>query len=249
MFLLAAACFGAVYALFVGCLLSLGICLSFIVRPLLRGIFWLWGKITRADVRPGYELAGFNWFALPFALFAVLLVLDLGREDVTLYWGLPLLSVGLYLFYSAARDAGVRFRHGERLLASAIAMPEKDVFRRSGEVNKYKNVQLMGIAVVALLPLFLSGAFGYLLEGAMRMAQVRIEAPAIYVKAPYATLLPEALASRHPRVPEGYTAYIGTTVLFKGFGNMTVVAFPDANGTRQLAIPNEQIIVERQSGG
>ncbi|MCV2219013.1 hypothetical protein [Thauera sp. Sel9] len=246
LFLLAAACFGLVYALFVICMLSLGIFMSPILRPVLRGIFWVVRMITRTDVKPAYELAGFHGLSVFFVFLALVFILGLGREDVSAYWGLPLLSIALYMFYSVAKDAGARYRRAERLLNATIDTPEKDMALRSGEMSRQKSTYLMCIVIIAVMPLFMSGVFGYLLNGSMRLAQVRVEDPTIYVKLPYSAMLPDELATSEVRTPEGYTAYRGTTVQFKGFGSMTVVSFPDKDRTRQLDIPNELLIVERQ---
>ncbi|MNJ78231.1 hypothetical protein D3C77_759200 [compost metagenome] len=82
----------------------------------------------------------------------------------------------------------------------------------------------------------------------MRLAQVRIEHATIYVKAPYNTLVPDTLLAKEVRILEGYKAYSGVTVLFKGFGNTTVISFEDGDLKRQLDVPNDQIIVEKKSG-
>lgn len=82
----------------------------------------------------------------------------------------------------------------------------------------------------------------------MRLAQVRIEHATIYVKAPYNALVPDTLLAKEAKVLEGYKAYAGVSVLFKGFGSTTVISFADGDLKRQLDVPNDQIIVEKKSG-
>jgi hypothetical protein len=129
-----------------------------------------------------------------------------------------------------------------------IVTPEKDELQISGKAGKQKNAYLVSITVVMLMPLAIGGVSGLLMDGAMRMAQVRIEHAAVYVKAPYSALMPDALVAKEAKAPEGYKAYAGVTVQFKGFGNTTVIAFKDGGLQRQLDVPNDQIIVESKTG-
>ncbi|WHS62650.1 hypothetical protein [Pseudomonas sp. G2-4] len=248
LFLLAASCFGVVYALFVGCLVSLGICLSIVIRPVLNFAYAYMKKKTRSNKKMAYELAHFHWSAIPCAALAVMLIWGFGQRDNAAYWNLPLLSIALYLFYSVVKAAGAQYRSHERLLNTVIATPEKDALQKSGEAGKAKNAYLACISVIMFLPLLMGGVSGQLMDGAMRMAQVRIEYATVYVKAPYNALLPDALVAKEAKSPEGYKAYVGVTVQFKGFGNTTVIAFADGSTKRQLGIPNSQIIVEKKPG-
>lgn len=247
LFLLAASCFGIVYAVFVGCLVSLGICLSVITRPVLNFIFKLIKKRKKSAKQPAHALACFHWGATPLAALGILLILGLGQQDTAAYWNLPCLSVFLYLLYSAVKSAGSKYRRHEWLLNTRIETPEKNELINSGEAGKAKNTYLSCISMIMLTPLLMGGVSGQLVDGAMRLAQVRIEAPTIYVKAPYDALIPEVLTAYETKTPENYIAYMGTTVQFRGFGNSTVITFQDGERRRQLVIPNDHIIVEKES--
>ena len=146
------------------------------------------------------------------------------------------------------KAAGTQYRSHERLLNTVIETPEKDALQRSGDAGKAKNAYLVCISLIMLLPLLMGGVSGQLMDGAMRMAQVRIEHATVYVKAPFNSLMPDALVAKEAKTPEGYKAYVGVIVQFKGFGNTTVIAFKDGELQRQLDIPNDQIIVEKKSG-
>lgn len=247
LFMLAASCFGAVYAMFVVCMLSLGIALSIVVRPIFNLIFKLIQKKINPKKEMTYELAPFHWGSIPFAMFAVVLIWLFGQRDLMVYWNLPLLSIALYIFYSIAKSAGNQYRQHERLLTSVIVTAEKDELQSSDKAEKQKSAYLVSIAVVILTPLIMGGVSGLLMDGAMRMAQVRIEHAVVYVKAPYSALIPDALVTKEGKAPEGYKAYADVTVQFKGFGNTTVIAFKDGALRRQLDIPNDQIIVESKT--
>lgn len=248
LFMLAASCFGVVYAMFVGCLVSLGIVLSIVIRPIFNFVFKFIQKKINPKKELAYEMALFHWGAIPFALVAVVLIWVFGQRDIVAYWNLPLLSIALYVFYSIAKSAGTQYRGHERLLNSVIVTPEKDELQSSGKAGKQKSAYLVSITVVMLLPLVMGGVSGLLMDGAMRMAKVRIEHAAVYMKAPYSALMPDALVAKEAKAPEGYKAYAGVTVQFKGFGNTTVIAFKDGGLQRQLDVPNDQIIVENKTG-
>lgn len=249
LFLLAACCFGAVYILFVVCLLSLGICLSFVTRPLFIFIVeFVHKKRMGHQKKMTPELVRFHWGSVPFALVALLLIWGFGRRDIVAYWNLPLLSIALYVFYSIAKAAGAKYRSHERLLNTIIELPEKETLRRSGGTEKEKDAYLVSLWMVMLTPLIVGGVSGQLIDGAMRLAQIRVENATIYIKAPYNTLMPNGLIARDVRTPENYIAYSRVTAQFRGFGNSTVIAFLDEKVKRQLDIPNDYIIVEKKPG-
>lgn len=242
--LIAAGCFGVVYALFVGCILSLGVSLSPIIRLIFRVILWGMKKITGSTKQPVHKLAPFKLIAIPFALITVAFIWKFGQRDMAAYWKLPLLSIFLYLIYSAALSLREKARQAEKLVSSVVYTPEKEQALRSGDVERHSSIYLFLIGCMMLLPLMIGGVSGQLLDGAMRLAHVRIEQPIIYVKAPYNALLPASLIAQALQVPEGYTAYGDIAVLFKGFGNTTVLAFKDGEYQRQLEVPNDEVIVE-----
>lgn len=249
LFLLAACCFGAVYILFVASLTALGICMSFVLRPMFRAVF-AWAQ--RKELKPKkmkYELARFHGAAIPFAVIAVLMILVFGQQEQAAYWQLTLLSVALYIFYSIAKGADAQRRSNERLLNTLIHTPEKALLQKTGNVEKERSAYLVSITVMMLTPILFGGVSGQLIDTAMRVAQVRIESATLYLKAPYSSLIPEALIAKDLKAPEGYKAYAGLTVEFKGFGSTTVIAFSDGKVRRQLDIPNSQIIVEKKAGG
>ncbi|KPG85098.1 hypothetical protein [Pseudomonas sp. RIT-PI-o] len=245
LFLLAASCFGVVYAMFVGCLVSLGVCFAIVIRPVFNFIYSFVKRKTGSKKNMPYELAAFHWGAIPFALLAALLIWGLGRHDNVAYWNLPLLSVVLYFFYSVVKDAGAKYRSHERFLNTVIETPEKDALRRSGDAGKAKNAYLICLSLVMVTPLLMGGVSGQLMDGAMRMAQVRIEHATVYIKSPYNALMPDASIAKEIKAPDGFKAYSDVIVQFKGFGSTTVIAFMDAKLRRQLDIPNDHIIVEK----
>lgn len=244
LFLMAAACFGVIYIFFTASLVSLGIALSPAIRAVFNVFFWGVNLFRKRKAEPAHTFAPFQWSAVLFALFSVFLILALGSQDSTAYWNLPMLSVGLYLFYSVYVSSGNKIKKIEAVKNTVLHTDEKENVVRLGDPEKLRRGQLFSLATILVLPLFFGGVSGQLLDAAMRAAHVRVEKPVIYVKEPYSSLLPKALTSKSQNAPKDYTAFDGTVVLFKGFGGTTVVSFPDGTATRKLEIPNDQLIIE-----
>lgn len=244
LFLMVATCFGIIYAFFVVCLVSLGICLSPATRFICKIALSIIHRFNKPKKPPAHELAPFDWSAAFPALFAIFIVLGLGKHEYSAYWNLPLLSVALYLFYSVFRSSRKRLRDISRLQSSPLHTHEKGTVAMQWNPTYLKQSQWAALAMVVVGPLLFGHVSGQLLDAAMRFGKIRLEQPIIYVKAPYAMMLPKELVSKaHPTLSD-YTPFDGTTVLFNGFGRNTIISFKDNGKDRTLKIPNEQIIVE-----
>lgn len=243
--LLAAGCFGFLYTLFTAGLVGLGSCLSPLTNQALKFFCWVMAKLRRRKIDPTYRLEPFRWIAIPCALAAVVMIIALGSSDYSVYLKLVAVAVILHILYSCAVDTSKKLRAAQKLKDSVIETPYKA--QATVEVSKHKNIYHIVCLLMLLLPLLIGGVSGQLVDSAMRLANVRIEQPVIYAKAPYDELLPESLIAKNLKVPEGYKAYEGISVRFRGFGSTTVVAFKDKDAERQLEIPNDQIIVEKKS--
>lgn len=243
LFLMAASCFGMIYVVFIASLVSLGITLSPAIRAVFNVLVWGVNRFRKRKAEPAHTLAPFKFSAVVFAFFSVVIILVLGSQDSTAYWNLPMLSVGLYLFYSVYVSSGNKIKKIEAVKNAVLHTDEKENVVQLGDPGQLRRVQLFSLATILVLPLFIGGVSGQLLDAAMQTAHVRVENPVIYVKEPYSSLLPKALTSKSKNAPKDYTAFDGAVVLFKGFGKTTVVSFSDSTTTRKLEIPNDQIII------
>ncbi|MFZ3003933.1 MAG: hypothetical protein WA071_26710 [Undibacterium umbellatum] len=81
--------------------------------------------------------------------------------------------------------------------------------------------------IILIVPLLIGGISGQLLEASMRAAHIRIEKTSIYLKEPYATLLPKSLSKSSLNTPKDYLMFDEIKILFTGFGKTTVITFPD----------------------
>jgi len=247
LFLMAAACFGVIYVFFTASLVALGVSLSPAVRMLIRLFVWGANSFPRKrKIRQQYEFAPFEWLAVPCAFFSIIMILTLGSRDPVMYWSLPLLSIGLYFFYSIYRYSGIKLKKIETVSNAVLHTAEKETIVQLGNPQNLRKAQLFSVATIFLVPLALGGVTGQLLDAAMRMAHVRVEKAIIYVKEPFASLISKSAVATNRNSPVGYTAFDKISVLFKGFGKTTVISFQDGNTIRNLEIPNDQLIVEEQ---
>lgn len=242
LFILAAVCFGLTYMFFVACLVSLGVVASPAIR-LLSKLYLLSYKFRKvSQPQQVYDFARFNWSYVIFAIFGLVFIAILGGHDRNAYWNLPLLSIGMYFFYSMYLSTGEKIKAIETALKSIVKTGEKD----NTAIDKIENLrkgQMLSLGVLLVMPIFTSGVMGQILDGAMRQAHVRTEKATIFVKEPYSSLIPsEARASVQP-MPAQYIKFDKVAVLFKGFGKTTVVSFVDGGANKQLEIPNDQLIV------
>lgn len=244
LFLLAAGCFGFMYAIFIAGLIGLGSCLSPVTSRVLKFSCWIMEKIRRKKIEPIYKLEPFQWAAIPFAFFALVMIEGLGQQDHSAYLKLLAVAVMLHIFYSVVIDSGKKLQATQKLQNMVIETPDKA--KASTEADKHRSVYLIVCFLMVVMPLLIGGVSGQLVDGAMRLANVRIEDAVIYTKAPYNALLPDSLIAKDVKAPNNYKAYKQISVRFKGFGNTTVIAFKDGTSVRQLEIPNDQIIVEKQ---
>lgn len=244
LFLMAAACFGVIYFFFIASLVSLGITFSPITRFIFKKFVWVTNKFRKQKIEPVHTLAPFEWSAVLFALFSIVIIVALGSQDSTAYWNLPMLSVALYFFYSIYLSSGNKIKSIEMVQNTVLHTEEKKNIAKLGDPEKLRRGQLFSLAAILVMPLLIGGVSGQLLDAAMRAAHVRIEKSTIYVKEPYSSLLPKSLMSKNQNSPKEYTAFDGPVVLFKGFGKTTVISFLDGTATRKLEIPNDQLIIE-----
>ena len=246
LFIMAAACFGVIYVLFIFGLVALGVFMSpgirVIVRFIARGI-----KVFRKrTIVPIYSLAPFSWFSVVPAFISVVFIAGLGKKDSIAFWNLPLLSVALYFFYSIYTSSASKIKDIATLNNSILHTKGKEYSELLGDPEILRSSQLFSITMILIIPLCIGGVSGQLLDATMRLAHVRIEKSVIYVKEPYASLLPKTLIAKSQNTLKDYVAYDGTIVLFKGFGKTTVIYFQDGIASRKLEIPNDQLIIEER---
>lgn len=174
LFLMAAAYFGMIYVFFIACLVSLGVTLSPAIRVVFNVFVWGVNLFRKRKAEPLHMLAPFQWSSVIFALFSVFIIQTLGSQDSTAYWNLPMLSVGLYFFYSVYVSSGSKIKKIETVNNSILYTYEKESVAQLGDPEKLRRMQLFSLTTILMMPLFIGGVSGQLLDAAMRTAHVRV---------------------------------------------------------------------------
>lgn len=245
LFIFTAACFGMLYSCFSACLVALGVCVSPILKLIIKLLLWVANRKRKKKLAPIHPLAPFEWPAILPAALAVILILWFGQQDSSAYWTLPLVAIAQYSFYSIYVSSAAKIGNIEITKAQMVVMKESMVQDAKIDPNILRKNQIFCIAVILIVPLF-SGVSGHLIEAAMRFAHIRVDKPVLYIKAPYAKLIPVTYIYRGQDVPIEFTRFKDVTVLFKGFGKTTVISFKDGPVSRKIEVPNDLIIVEEQ---
>lgn len=245
LFILTATCFGFVYIIFLASLTGLGLFFSFVFRPITKGLIAISRKKTRPQkTHVRHEMIRFEKKSIILSIFAGIFIYQFGKVDPSSYITLPLLSAFLYIFYSILKSSEKTYRHSDRLTKSLIITKEREKLIQSNEISSHRTQYYFALSIIIISPLLISGVSGQILDSAMRLAKIRLENPVIYIKYPYADLLPPGQINTKIKSPLDFLAYDDVIVLFRGFGNTSVIEFKDGNKNRTLGIPNDHIIIE-----
>jgi len=247
LFAMAAICFGIIYTLFIGCLLALGIFTSPATKYIGSKILTLLKKFKNKSTLKSskkIEFAPFDANTIAPSFIALALILALGQKEHTLYFTLPIQSLGLYIFYSLYRACGIKIKEINSISNSPIEIKEKNDLSKINDLETLKKAQLFFLAFTYLFPLLFGGIFGQLLETTMRVANVRVEKCITYIKEPYSSLIPNHIANAENPLKD-YKKFNDVKILLKGFGKTTVIEYSENGLLKKLEIPNDQIIIQQ----
>lgn len=121
-----AASFGFIYLFYIYSLISLGVACSPVLLPIFNRAMKAINKRRARPIAPPFEWVKFNFGSLLCALLAVLLIAALGRKDTFAYWSLPLLSLILYMLYSAFLSAGKKLKNINEILRAQVHTDQKE---------------------------------------------------------------------------------------------------------------------------
>lgn len=237
-----AASTGVVYALFTVSLVSLGVVIVAPFRNLIAALIGLINRKMGEGLK--LKLARFDWSAAPFAVVAALFVLAASRENKTAIWQLPVIAVVMYFLYSVLIFAQ---KERTRLAAERSSPLAESLYSPSTkgpiEVMHERNIGL-SILFLAAAPLVAGVATGTLLDGSMRLAQIRVDGATIHVKDPHHALFPPTFSATSVYTPAGFKTFEGVDVLFRGFGTTVVVALPEGDTQRIVEVPSEALLFD-----
>ena len=240
LFIMLAIAFGGVYFLFVVGLTCLGLTL----RPIWHGgqeaYVWLLNKYNWA-FRKNRQYDRFTIIEagaehLIFALFGLIFVFGFGSLDLIVVGSLALVIFGCALMWSThQRNESIIIDIEKRKDATE---EEKS---RAFYLKKHQKFLLL---VLMVIPLLFGGASAKLVDGAMRLSNIRAEKVTLHIKEPYQKYASEyGLKGAQSAFGEDYEKFEDISILFNGFGKNAVITHNEIRHAANLVIPSDHIIV------
>ncbi|WP_370306069.1 hypothetical protein [Sinimarinibacterium flocculans] len=234
--------FGIVYGFFVVGLVSLGVCMTPILRPLQHLVFAIWKRFSKRCPERRIEFVKPDLNALLFGAFGVLAIVAIARSEPDALWTLPATSVLLAVVFAGYVDFSAKLADLQKAEKAAIQQPAASRTVMLDKSRLKLGRMLSGILLV-VIPLIAGKVTGELLENGMRLSGVRKADSYVLLREPYSAFVPgQYLAQGLPEVA-GLTAFEGVHVMFAGIGTRSVIEFADKDRTKRLEVPNESIIV------
>ncbi|WP_024619009.1 MULTISPECIES: hypothetical protein [Pseudomonas] len=241
LFLVTAFCFGLVCVYFSVSVTAVGILLSPLFIPVLRGFVWLHGKITDKKPILEFKRPKITFLSVFFGICGAATIYFLTHKSPLEHIQLILLPIFQFIVYSAYLEQNKKISAAQPS-APEIVDSEHPEQNPHAEMKPLKRTRLVIAGVILLTPLLMGGVTSDLLQAAMSFAQIRIERATILVKPPYANLLPTPKDSPL----EDYKRFENATVIFRGVGISTLIEMHSEGTAIRLEIPNDSIIVERR---
>ncbi|MDO4636355.1 MAG: hypothetical protein Q4B13_02245 [Lautropia sp.] len=101
LFIAISGCFGAFYVVFLSSMVSIGILMSWILRPVLSGVIWCVLKKTNNDKEDIFEFLGFSWLSIPYSFVGLCFSIWLARDELVSYLIILLIIVMLFFLFDS----------------------------------------------------------------------------------------------------------------------------------------------------
>jgi len=127
-------------------------------------------------------------------------------------------------------------------------------WKRIGTDHGAARQRIHCVALWIVIP-FLFGQFnGRLAEGAMRLLGVQVDNTAIYIKEPFAHLIPLPPTDRESKelgarieAIHGYRRFDSAKIQFRGVGKATLITINNSSSSVRLEVPNDHVVVVNEA--
>ncbi|EXB30050.1 hypothetical protein ABFP00_17045 [Acinetobacter baumannii] len=243
LFIIFAGSFCLIYGFMIICLLSLGVCMTYVLKPLFKFIHKHYKRYKlnkgTSEVPDPIEFVKPEIIHIVLAVLGVLFIYLMHKSDSdpTVLWSLLATTFFLSVIWAGYHD--------NRLTAINFSEEENTPSNAQQHENAKKTKWTL-LTLIFIVPLLFSGVSGRVLDAGMRFSNLNIGVSSVLVKPPYDKAIPEKYKDRHPvYAEEGFIAFKDIDVKLSGIGQKTVIQFMPLAGTKPqtLAIPNDRIIV------
>ena len=249
-FLFIVTAFGGLYTFFTLCLLSLGILLrpawEIMQKIIINTGLWVSGIFKKEIIPQQIKFIKGDSSLFIFALFGLLMIVMFRLYEPKVIGTLVLTLFGCAAMAAAYKESSSKII---KLEADRDSLLNKDhslsIEEKNEKISKLKTFQLATIFIIFLLPLLVGGVSGKLLDGAMRLANVREDQVNVHIKKPYSELLvTSGITPKQSPMGKDYSLFSNVNILINGIGVNTVIAISAKNSYRKWSIPKSSIYVE-----
>lgn len=241
-FIILAACFGFLYSIIVACLLSVGVCIGYLIlNPLLRVLEFIYDKFTLS--RSPHSPPNLFRFVKPSPIHFILLIFGIGLVlgFSNQNWKLLFQLSSTILMISVA---WTYYQNNE--LKRFALFNEPETRENCHKIKKLTQLKYLLLGFIFIVPMLFGGIALKTLEGGMRLSSLQKRDTYILVQPPYSRFIPEDYQVKDPKYIEpGYTTFQGIDVKLTNIGQKTIIQFLSEKEKlpQPFEIPNDKIII------
>lgn len=241
-FIILAACFGFLYSIIVACLLSVGVCIGYLIlNPLLRVLEFIYDKFTLS--RSPHSPSNLFRFVKPSPIHFILLIFGIGLVlgFSNQNWKLLFQLSSTILMISVA---WTYYQNNE--LKRFALFKEPETRENCHKIKKLTQLKYLLLGFIFIVPMLFGGIALKTLEGGMRLSSLQKRDTYILVQPPYSRFIPEDYQVKDPKFIEpGYTTFQGIEVKLTNIGQKTIIQFLSKKEKlpQPFEIPNDKIII------
>lgn len=243
LFIIFAGSFCLIYGFIVLCLSSLGICITYFLKPVFK---FTHQHYKQYKLNKGIlEIPDPIEFIKPKIIHFILAILGIAFIDLMYKLNSDLtvmLSLLSTTFFLSILWSG--YQNNRQNLNKVNQQDSPFSITKQEKESKDNEWVLLGL--MCIIPLFFSGVSGNVLDAGMRFSNLNIGTSYILVKSPYDKVIPKNYQVKEPIYFEkGFTEFENINVKLSGIGQKTVIQFisKGEKSPKSLAIPNDKIIV------
>lgn len=241
-FIIIAVCFGFFYSIITACLLSVGVCISYLIlNPLLTLSRFLRRKFslqqtTSSSLEP-FKFVKPNAIHWMLCLFGIIFIGAFIYQDKTISINLTLSVILLSVLWTCFQDNAVK---------RYALLNEPQTRENNLKLTNLNRVKYLFAGCIFIFPVLFSGIGVNTMEGSMRFSNLQKRDTYVLVQPPYSRFLPEEYKVTEPKYTEpNYTTFKDINVMLTGVGQKTIIQLSPKKGKlpQTFEIPNDKIII------
>lgn len=242
-FIIIAVCFGFFHSIITACLLSVGVCISYIIlNPFLRPLKFLARKLSirlpaSSPLEKPFRFVKPNILHWMLSLFGIMFIGAFINQDKTISIKLISCVFFLSLLWTLLQDNAAK-----RYALLNDPQTREDLYK----LTNLNRVKYLFYSCIFIFPISLGGIAVNTMEGSMRFSNLQKRDSYVLIQPPYSRFIPEKYKVTDPKYTEpGYTTFKDINVKLAGIGQKTIIQFSPKNGNppQPFEIPNDKIII------